>query len=167
MCKLGYISQLAAGFAAVIAALCMNVGTAAAQERGVMGLGPRIGVYAHTGGEPVYGTGAELRYNLSDAVRLAPSFTWLFNEKCTVEGACDFHFMLRTARHWYIYPVAGATFHNLRGRKLGLDVGLGTDYALGRHIDLSAGVRWIVELRGRPNPVVAWAGVTFKFGGRR
>lgn len=153
-------------FAAVVATLFLTHG-AAAQERGVMGLGPRVGIMARTGGETVYGIGAELRYNISDPVRVAPAVMWLFNAGCSVEAACDIHFMLRTARHWYVYPLAGATFRDMRGNKFGLEVGLGTDYAVGRHIDLSAGAKWIVETSGCRNPIAVWAGVNFKFGRRR
>lgn len=147
---------------AVIIGLCA-VGTAAAQERGNIGIGPKIGVYAHTGDEPVYGIGAEARFNISDPVRVAPSVMWLFNEECTIEAACDVHFMFRMARHWYLYPLAGASFNDIRGRNFGIDAGLGTDYAVGRHIDISAGVKWLIEVGERRNPLVVWAGTTFKF----
>lgn len=156
------MKQLLTTLAALVA-LLLAAHSAEAQERGVIGLGPRLGVYAHTGGETVYGIGAEARFNLSDPLRLAPSLTWLFNSGCSVEAACDLHFMIRTARNWYIYPFAGASLNDIRGTNFGIDAGLGTDYAVGRRVDLSAGVRWLIELNGRRNPVVAWAGVTFKF----
>ena len=148
--------------ATAIAALC-TFGSAVAQERGNVGIGPRLGVYAHTGGEPVYGIGAELRYNISDPVRIAPSLTWLFNSGCSVETACDVHLMLRTSRHWYLYPLAGVSVNDIRGWNFGINAGLGTDYAVGRHIDISAGVKWLIEVGNRRNPIVAWAGTTFKF----
>lgn len=167
MCIRQTITRLLLTTALTVAALCCTVLHAAAQERGTIGIGPRIGVYARTGGEPVYGIGAELRLNLSDALRIAPSATWLFNSGCTFEAECDLHLMLRTARHWYIYPLAGVSYNDIRGKKFGIDAGLGTDYAVGRHIDLSAGVRWIVELNQRRAPMVVWLGTTFKFGGKR
>ena len=148
--------------AAVIAALCMAC-PAAAQERGRLGLGPRVEVFARTGGEPVYGIGAELRYNISDPVRVAPSLMWLFNQECSIEAACDIHFMIRTASHWHIYPLAGVSVNDLRGWNLGIDAGLGTDYAVGRNIDISAGAKWLIELSGRRNPIVVWLGTSFKF----
>ena len=156
------MKQLLLTAATVIMTVC-TLCTAGAQERGNFGLGPRIGVYAHTGGEPVYGIGAEIRYNLSDPVRLAPSLTWLFNSGCSVEAACDVHFMIRTARHWHLYPLAGVSVNDIRGWNLGIDAGLGTDYAVGRHIDISAGVKWLIEVGNRRNPIVVWAGTTFKF----
>ena len=146
----------------VILSLC-TICAAQAQERGNFGLGPRLGVYARTGGEPVYGIGAELRYNISDPVRVAPSVTWLFNSECSLEAACDLHFMIRTGRHWHIYPLAGVSFNDIRGWNFGIDAGLGTDYAVGRHIDISAGVKWLIEVGDRRNPIVAWLGTTFKF----
>lgn len=145
--------------ATVILAVC----AAAAQERGTTGLGPRFGVYAHTGGEPVYGVGVEMRYNISDPVRVVPSVTWLFNRDCSAEIACDLHYMFRMAKRWQLYPLAGVSVNDIRGWSPGLNVGLGTDYAVARHIDISAGVRWLVECSRRQNPVVAWFGTTFKF----
>ena len=156
------MKHLFATAAAVILSLSC-IGTAQAQGRGTLGLGPRLGVYAHTGISPVYGIGAEVRYNLSDPVRLAPSLTWLFNSGCSVEAACDFHFMIRPVRNWYIYPLAGVSLNDLRGWNFGFDAGLGTDYAVARHIDLSAGLRWLIEVGSRRNPVVVWVGTTFKF----
>ena len=82
------MKQLLTTLAALVA-LLLAAHSAEAQERGVIGLGPRLGVYAHTGGETVYGIGAEARFNLSDPLRLAPSLTWLFNSGCSVEAACD------------------------------------------------------------------------------
>ena len=146
-----------------LAALVSALSAATAQGRGTVGLGPRLGVYAHTGGEPVYGVGVEARVNMSDPIRIVPSLTWLFNENCSVEMACDMHLMLRTAELWYVYPFAGVSLSDIRGWKLGLDVGLGTDYAVAPRIDMSAGLKWLVRWAGRPNPVVVWLGTTFKF----
>ena len=149
--------------AATAIATIFMFGIADAQERGDSGLGPRLGVYAHTGGEPVYGIGAEFRHNISDAVRIAPSLMWLFNSGCSVEAACDLHLMLRTARHWYLYPLAGVSVNDIRGWNFGIDAGLGTDYAVGRHIDISVGAKWLIEIGDRRSPIVVWAGTTFKF----
>ena len=153
---------LTAAVVAIISILCA-ASPVQAQERGNVGLGPRLAVYSHTGGEPVYGIGGEVRINISDPIRIAPSLMWLFNSECSLEAACDLHFMIRTARHWYIYPLAGASFHDMRGWNFAIDAGLGTDYAVGRHIDISAGLKWMIEIGDRRNPIAVWVGTTFKF----
>ncbi|MDE5636823.1 MAG: porin family protein [Alistipes sp.] len=145
-----------------ISLLLMTAG-AAAQERGKFGLGPKLGAYVNTGGAAVFGLGAEVRYNISDPLRIAPSIMWLSNDGCSVEVSVDWHYMFRVAPRWHLYPLAGVSVNDIRGWKFGVDVGLGTDYAVGKHMDLSGGVKWLAEFADCRNPIVIFFGATFKF----
>jgi len=147
---------------AVFASLLAIV-SASAQERGKCGLGPKLGIYTNTGGATVYGIGAEMKYNISDPLRIVPSVMWLSNDDCSMEIALDWQYMCRVAPHWHVYPLAGLSANDIRGWTLGIDLGLGTDYAVGKHLDVSGGLKWMVECNDDRNPIAVFLGMTFKF----
>lgn len=144
-------------------ALLLAASGVAAQERGKFGAGPKLAAYVNTGGPAVFGLGAEVRYNISDPLRIAPSVMWLSNEGCSMEVAVDMHYMFGVAPHWHLYPLAGVSVNDIGWWKFGFDVGIGTDYAVGKHVDLSGGVKWLAEIADCRNPIVIFFGATFKF----
>ncbi|MCH5335013.1 MAG: porin family protein [Alistipes sp.] len=136
---------------------------ACAQERGNIAAGPKLGLYTRTGGGAVFGVGAEVRYNISDPLRVAPSIVWLTREGCTAEIACDWHYMFRVAPHWHLYPLAGISANDFGRWTAGIDLGFGTDYALGKHVDLTAQAKWMVQCSEMKSPLVIFAGLMFRF----
>ena len=126
-----------------------------AQEAGQWTIGPRANIYTNTGDGAILGLGAFARYNLTDAWRLEPAITALFHSGCSVDINCDVHYMFELTRGWTLYPVAGLTISELGDWALGMNLGVGTDFAVARNLgsdggcEVDAGVREQPEESGR------------------
>lgn len=145
--------------------LLTGTATAVAQHRGGAGIGPRIGVYTHAGGDgAIFGIGGSFRYSFTDNWRIEPAAVALCREGCSVDISCDVHYLLRMTDTWHLFPMAGIGANDLFGWSCGIDLGLGTDIALSRRWDLSGGLRWMIQTaRWHRNPVVVQLGTVYRF----
>ena len=150
-------------FTAIVALFA--VGAVSAQERGKWGVGPQIGIYTNTGADgAIFGVGAQGRYSITDHWRIQPSITALCKKGCSVDIAGDAQYLFGLTKGWSIYPQAGLSVNDLGAWSLGVNLGAGTDFAVARNWDLSAGFKWMVQTRsGWKNPIVINIGATYKF----
>ena len=149
---------------AAIAALCM-AGAASAQDRGGWGIGPQIGVYTNTGADgAIFGIGAAARYGITDAWRVQPAVTFLCKKYCSVDISADVQYLSKVASFWTVYPQAGLSANDIGDWSCGINLGAGTDFAIARNWDLSAGFKWMVQTRKyAKNPIIINVGATYKF----
>lgn len=150
--------------AAIIA--CFAIGAVSAQEQGDWAVGPRMGIYTHTGAEgAIFGIGAFGRYSLTNKWRVEPAITALCEKGCSIDANVDIHYrLIRVARVWSIYPAVGVSANDIGGWSFGVNVGAGTDFSLGKHWDVSAGFKWMIQTAEyHKNPLVVTIGVGYKF----
>lgn len=148
----------------LLAAAVVSFTTVSAQEAGQWTIGPRANIYTNTGDGAIFGLGAFARYNLTDAWRLEPAITALFHSHCSVDINCDVHYMFELSKGWTLYPVAGLTVSDMGKWALGMNLGVGTDFAVARNWDLTAGVKWMPVFESdRKNPIVITIGGCYKF----
>lgn len=148
----------------LVAAAIVSLTTVSAQEAGQWTIGPRMNIYTNTGDDAIFGLGAFARYNLTDAWRLEPAITALFHSHCSVDINCDVHYTFELSKGWSIYPLAGLTVSDIGKWALGMNIGLGTDFAVARKWDLTAGVKWMPVFESdRKNPIVITIGGCYKF----
>ncbi|MCM1301776.1 MAG: porin family protein [Alistipes senegalensis] len=151
-----FISALVALFA---------FGGASAQERGDWAVGPRIGIYTHTGADgAIFGIGAVGRYSFTNHWRIEPAITALCKSGCSVDINADMHYQFRVARVWSVYPAVGLSANDIGGWSLGVNIGAGTDFTITRRWDVSAGFKWMLQTaEHHKNPMVITIGTTYKF----
>ncbi len=147
-----------------VVALCAFT-TASAQERERWGVGPKLGVYTHAGGDgAIMGIGASARYEITNRWRLEPGITALLKDDCSIDINCDLQYLFDVARWWSVYPQIGSSGNDIYDWSFGLDLGAGTDFALSRRWDLSAGVKWRLQTAAHhDNPIIINVGATYKF----
>lgn len=151
-----FISALVALFA---------IGGASAQERGDWAVGPRMGIYTHTGADgAIFGIGAIGRYSFTDNWRIEPGITALCKKGCSVDINADMQYLFRVARVWSVYPAVGVSANDMGGWSFGVDLGVGTDFTITRRWDVSAGFKWMLQTaEHHKNPLVITIGVAYKF----
>ena len=146
------------------AALVVSFSTISAQETGQWTVGPRMNIYTNSGDGAILGLGAYARYNITDAWRVEPGITALFHSGCSVDINCDVHYLFEVAPQWTVYPVAGLTVSDMGRWALGMNLGVGADFAVARDWDISAGVKWMPVFEElRKNPIVISIGGSYKF----
>ena len=147
-----------------IAAL-LFAGAMSAQDRGKWGIGPQIGIYTNTGADgAIFGVGAAGRYSFTKAWRIQPAVTFLCKKDCSVDISADMQYLFHVARFWAVYPQVGLSANDLGDWSCGIDIGAGTDFAIARHWDLSAGMKWMVQTHKYwRNPIIINVGATYKF----
>jgi len=138
---------------------------ASAQERGGWAIGPKIGIYTNTGADgAIFGIGAAARYSFADNWRVEPSITALTKKDCSVDISGDVQYLFRVARWWSVFPQAGFSANDIGGFSAGFNFGAGTDFAIARNWDLSAGFKWMIQTaKHHKNPIVINVGATYKF----
>ncbi len=148
---------------AVIALFAVTA--ASAQDKGNWGIGPKIGIYTNTGADgAIFGIGATGRYSFTDAWRIEPAITALCKKGCSVDINADVHYLFKVARFWDVYPLAGLSVNDIGDWSMGIDLGAGTDFALTRNWDLTAGVKWMIQTRSySKNPIIISIGAVYKF----
>ncbi|MEG1645618.1 MAG: porin family protein [Alistipes sp.] len=135
-----------------------------AQEKGQWSVGPKIGIYTHTGGGAIFGLGAIARYNITDAWRIEPGITALFKSGCSVDINCDIHYLFELGDKFTLYPLAGLSASDIGKWGFGINLGAGADYKIADHWDLSAGVKWLPVFESlRKNPIIISVGGSYKF----
>ena len=141
------------------------IGAAAAQDRGNWAVGPRMSIYTHAGTEgAIFGIGAIGRYSISNHFRVEPALTALCEKGCSIDANADLQYQFRLARVWSIYPAVGLSANDIGGWSCGVNVGAGTDFTLGRHWDVSAGVKWMIQTADyHKDPLVITVGAAYKF----
>ncbi len=145
------------------AALLATFG-ASAQDKGDWAFGPTLNIYAHTGDGAVVGIGAYARYNVLDALRIEPGLTILCQSGCSIDVNVDVHYLFDVAPDWKLYPLAGLSANDLYGWSCGINVGVGTDYAVAQRWDLSAGLKYRIQTaRYARNPFIISLGATYRF----
>ncbi len=140
-------------------------GLASAQDKGRWAIGPRMGIYTHTGfNGAVVGLGATGRYSFSDAWRIEPSVTALLEDGCSVDINADVQYLFRVADVWTVYPAVGLSANDFGGWSCGINLGAGMDFAVARHWDVSAGFKWMIQTaKYHKDPLVVTIGATYKF----
>lgn len=141
------------------------IGAAMAQDQGKWAVGPRMGIYTHAGTEgAIFGIGAIGRYSISDKWRVEPGITALCEKGCSVDINADMQYLFRIARVWSIYPAVGLSANDIGDWSCGINIGAGTDFTLGRHWDVSAGFKWMIQTaEHHKNPLVITIGAAYKF----
>ena len=136
---------------AAAAALLTTIG-ASAQDKGDWTLGPTLNIYAHTGDGAVVGIGASARYNILDALRIEPGLTILCQN------------LFDVAPSWKLYPLAGLSANDIFGWSCGINLGVGTDYAVADRWNLSAGLKYRIQTaRFARNPFIISLGASYRF----
>lgn len=128
-------------------------------------VGPQIGVYTNTDTDgAVFGVGAIGRYDFSNHWRIQPAIMALCEKDCSVDISGDVQYLFRVARWWTVYPMVGVGGNDFNGWSFGVDLGVGTDFAIARRWDLFADFKWIVQTKSdRKNPIVINIGAAYKF----
>ncbi len=140
------------------------ISTISAQEAGQWTLGPRMNIYTNSGDGAILGLGAYARYNITDAWRIEPALTALFHSKCSIDLNVDAHYLFEVAPKWTVYPVAGLSVSEMGKWAMGLNLGVGVDYAVARDWDITAGLKWMPVFEDhRKNPIVISIGGCYKF----
>lgn len=139
--------------------------TASAQDKDNWGIGPKIGVYTHTGAEgAIFGVGATGRYSFTDNWRVEPSILALCKNGCSVDISCDVQYLFNICRDWRLYPMAGLSANDIGDWSCGIDLGGGADYSINRRWDISASAKWMIQTaRWHKNPIVISVGAIYKF----
>lgn len=139
--------------------------TTNATERIRWGVGPKIGIYTHTGGDgAVFGIGASARYSISSHWRLEPALIALIEDDCSLDINCDLQYLFTVARWWSLYPQVGLSGNDIYGWSFGVNLGVGTDFTLTRRWDLTAGVKWLIQTAdNHDNPFIINIGAIYKF----
>lgn len=147
-----------------IAALFV-VGAVSAQDSGKWGVGPQIGIYTNTGADgAIFGIGAAGRYSFGSAWRVQPAITFLCKKYCSVDISADVQYLFRVAHFWSVYPQAGLSANDMGDWSCAINLGAGTDFAIARHWDLSAGFKWMIQTHKHyKNPILINVGATYKF----
>ncbi len=150
-------------FTAIVALLA--VGAASAQDKGRWGVGPQVGLYTNAGGDGViFGVGAAGRYSFSDNWRVQPAITALCKKGCSVDISADAQYLFNISPSWDVYPQAGLSANDIDGWSCGINLGAGTDFALARNWDLSAGFKWMIQTaKWHKNPIIINIGATYRF----
>lgn len=145
--------------------VCFAVGAVSAQDRGSWGVGPRMGIYTHAGAEgAIFGIGAIGRYTFADHWRVEPGITALCEKGCSVDINADAQYLFPVAGVWSVYPAIGLSANDFGGWSCGINIGAGTDFTIGRHWDVSAGFKWMLQTAEyHKNPIVITIGGTYKF----
>ena len=147
---------------AVVAVFALT--TASAQDQGKWGVGPKVGVYTHTGDDAIFSIGAAARYSFTDNWRIEPAIAAIFEDHCSVDISADVHYLFNVARQWKVYPLAGFGVNDFGSWSCSINLGAGTDFTLNKHWDFSAGLKWMVQTEsGRKNPILISVGATYKF----
>lgn len=138
---------------------------ASAQEKGTWAVGPQIGIYTNTGADgAIFGVGALGRYRFTDNWRVQPALTALCEKGCSVDLSADVQYLLDVTESWYLYPQAGLSANDIGGWSCGFDLGVGTDLVLARHLDLTAGFKWMIQTaKYHKNPLIINVGIAFRF----
>lgn len=145
-----------------IVALCA-MATVSAQEAGNWSLGPRVSLYTNTG-DTVIGLGAYARYSISDHWRLEPSIQGLLHDECSIDVNLDVHYLFRVAEWWNIYPAVGITTNEIGRWAFGMNVGMGFDFNIARHWEITPSIKWSPMFDDwRTNPVVISIGAAYRF----
>jgi len=141
------------------------IGGASAQERGDWAVGPRMGIYTHTGADgAIFGIGAIGRYSFTDHWRIEPAITALCKRGCSVDINADMQYLFRVARVWSVYPAVGVSANDIGDWSFGVNIGAGTDFTITRRWDVSAGFKWMLQTaEHHKNPLVITIGTTYKF----
>lgn len=151
-------------FVLAIIALVATAATVSAQEQGEWSVAPKFNIYTHTGDGAVLGLGAGMRYSITDAVRVEPSFIYMLDNNSAIEVSCDVHYVFDVADRWNIYPMAGLTANNILGWSSGVNLGAGVDFSVSDSWDITAAVKWQpMFATHRVNPVLVQIGGSFKF----
>lgn len=138
--------------------------SASAQDKGDWTLGPTLSIYTHTGDGAVLGIGAYARYNILDALRIEPGLSILCQNHCSVDLNLDVHYLFDVAPSWKLYPLAGISANDIFGWSCGINVGVGTDYAIANRWDLSAGLKYRIQTaRFAKNPFIISLGASYRF----
>lgn len=150
-------------FTAIVA--LFSLGAASAQEPGNWGIGPKIGIYTHTDtNSAIFGLGVAGRYSFTDTWRIEPSLTALFKNDCSVDISADVQYLFDVAPDWVVFPQVGLSANDIEGWSMGLNIGAGTDFAIARNWDLSAGFKWMIQTAEKhKNPIIINIGATYKF----
>lgn len=147
-----------------IFALVATATAVSAQEQGAWSVAPKFNLYTNTGGSVMCGLGAGLRYGITDAVRIEPSFIYMLAENSALEISCDVHYVFDVADRWDVYPMAGLTANNIYGWSSGVNIGAGVDFAISDSWDITAAVKWQpMFAKYRTNPVLIQIGGSFYF----
>lgn len=148
----------------ILAMTLLYITTLSAQEKGQWTLGPAMKVYANTGMGGVVGLGPAARANLLDGLRLEPSVMILTSRGSSVDVSCNVHYTFEVAPKWYLYPIAGISFNDIKDFTFGFNLGAGFDCRLGYHWDLYLNVNWLAECSSSlRNPVVSTLGIMYRF----
>ena len=148
---------------AAAAALLTTIG-ASAQDKGDWTLGPTLNIYAHTGDGAVVGIGASARYSSLDALRIVPGLTILCQNNCSIDLNVDVHYLFDVAPSWKLYPLAGLSANDIFGWSCGINLGVGTDYAVADRWNLSAGLKYRIQTaRFARNPFIISLGASYRF----
>jgi len=151
-------------FVLAIIATAVTAVSVSAQEEGEWAVAPKFNIYAHTGDGAVLGLGAGMRYSITDAVRIEPSFIYMLDDDSALELSVDVHYVFEVGNRWNLYPMAGLTANNIYGWSSGVNLGAGVDFALTDRWDLTAAVKWQpMFAKHRTNPVLISIGGSFKF----
>lgn len=146
------------------AVLLVSAAGLCAQEKGMQGIGPKIGLYTHTGRGAVFAVGGQFRRCLTDAWRLEASLMIPCRSGASVDLGCDAHYLIALTERWSLYPSAGVSANDLGTWSFGLDVGAGCDYRIRRRWSLSAQCEYRFQTaRFVRNPLVISLGTTFMF----
>lgn len=134
------------------------------ETRGRWAVGPQFGVYFNSEKGGVFGVGAMVRYDIGPRLRVQPAIMALCKDDCSIDISGDLQYLFRVARWWTVYPQVGVGGNDFNGWSFGVDLGVGTDFAIARRWDLTAAFKWIVETdKDRKNPMLISIGAAYRF----
>lgn len=128
-------------------------------------VGPLIGIYMNTDMDgAVFGVGAYGRYSITNHWRVQPAVTALCEKNCSVDISADIQYLFQVARRWDVYPQVGVGANDFGDWSCGIDFGVGTDFAVSRHWDLTASFKWIIQTASNRNdPFLINIGASYRF----
>lgn len=94
----------------------------------------------------------------------SPGLTILCQNNCSIDLNVDVHYLFDVAPSWKLYPLAGLSANDIFGWSCGINLGVGTDYAVADRWNLSAGLKYRIQTaRFARNPFIISLGASYRF----
>ncbi len=155
----------------VFAALLVMAVSVNAQEKGDMAVGAKFAI--GTGDSYTnMGLGVKFQWNVSDAIRLEPAFTYFLKKDYVTHTNLDLnvHYLFNLSDSFNLYPLAGAGIYwsklkasgvEVKGNDVCINLGAGFDYKMSESLALN--VEGQFKLVDGSNRFVPSVGLTYKF----
>ena len=157
----------------LMAVVLMSASSAFAQR---MGLGVNLGaapVIEGSGSPTNFILGAKFQYMATNIIRLEAAADFGFRDKAasTFNAMANIHFMIPCARNFYMYPLAGLGYGNVKYRiddrfsdsqdKFAFNIGIGAEYEVARNF--AANFEFKYQYMKDYNRLPILVGLVYKF----